>query len=192
MKVKFINTHEVNFTQLNAAASKDDLRPVMQGAYIDLKNRCIVATDAHILVSYPIKITENDSEQDGFIVPTRLFNYLKYMVDLKKKDFSFVEFELTEDYAEAFYLGEMVYRAKYIDGKYPLWKNVMPTKNDIQSINEIGLGFGVLKKLISALPTTVSGYKFSFTAKNKAILVEPLDADYAGVKGIMMPTMING
>lgn len=158
MKVQFINTTEVKYTHLKNIVSNDDLRPVMCGVYIDFKEKMLVATDAHALIAYPIDITENDSDLEGVIVPADYFNHLRYMVSLptKRKMVIDVEYILTDDYAEVHWCGEMIYRCRYIDGKYPKWNspNIIPNMDDYQEKpKEVGVNVHVLKKMLLGIPT---------------------------------------
>jgi len=96
----------------------------------------IVATDAHALIMYPIEITENDFNLDGLIVPIRFFNHLKYMADIAKADFDLLDYILTDEYAEVYFCGEMVFRCKYIDGKYPKFEKIIPKDTEKEDFNE--------------------------------------------------------
>lgn len=176
MKVKFTNPQSVTYAMLNNAVCKDDLRPAIQQVCIDLKEKKLIVTDAHVLVAYPIEITENETNcEDMFLVPPRFFNHLKYMVDVHKKKLGLLEYFLTDEYAEVYLFGELVYRCKYADYKYPTWKNVMPNESESKPLSSIGLNLNVLKQLCNALPNNISGYEFIFTAQNKAVLVKSID-----------------
>ena len=195
MQVKFENITDIKYTHLKNVVGNDDLRPVMKGVFIDFKEQCLVATDAHVLISYPIKITETDSDLEGVIVPIDYFNYLRYMVALpaKNKRVLDIEYVLTEKYAEIHWLGEMIYRCKYIEGKYPLWKNVMVNPDEHpDKPKQIGINLHILKKLTQGLPSAnPQTMKMETTAPNKAILFTSTNADYdRPIKAIVMPTSL--
>lgn len=198
MTVKFINTTEVKYTHLKNIVSNDDLRPIMCGVYIDFKEKRLVATDAHVLISYPIEITENDSELDGVIVPVSFFNHLRYMVSLptKSKMVIDVEYVLTDEYAEIHWCREMIYRCRYIDGKYPMYnsRNVIPDPNEFpEKPKEVGISVHILKKLCLGIPSANPQIlKMETTAPNKAIIFTSTNQDYdRPIKAIIMPAMLN-
>lgn len=196
MNVKFINSTNVTYSHLKNIAGKDDLRPVMSGIYIDFANKCLVATDAHVLVSYPIDITENDSELEGVIVPLSYFNRLRYMVQLpvKSKMIIDAEYVLTEDYAEIHWCGEMIYRCRYIEGSYPKWKYVMPNVKDYLTKPQcVGINAHILKNLIAGIPSAdPQTLRMETTSKNTAILFTTTNADYdRPIEAIIMPVMLN-
>lgn len=197
MEVKFINTTEVKHTHLKNIVSNDDLRPVMCGVYIDFKEKRLVATNAHVLVSYPIEITDNDSELDGVIVPVDYFNHPRYMVALppKRKMAINVEYVLTDTYAEVHWLGEMIYRCRYIEGKYPKYNSeaVIPNPNNYpEKPKQIGLNMDILKKMILGLPYSFpQTFIMETTAANKAVLFTSTNLDYdRPIVAIVMPAML--
>lgn len=198
MQVKFINTTEVKYTNLKSVVSNDNLRPVMCGVYIDFKEQRLVATDAHVLISYPIDITENDSELDGVIIPVDYFNRLRYMVALpsKNKMLIDVEYILTDTYAEIHWCGEMIYRCKYIEGKYPNWNNenimINPTKYP-KKPKQVGINAHILKKMLLGIPSANPQTLIMETTSEKhAILFTTENMDYdRPIHAIVMPTMLN-
>lgn len=198
MVVKFINTTDVKYTHLKNVVSKDDLRPVMGGVYIDFKEKRLVVTDAHVLICYPIEITDNDSDLDGVIVPVNYFNRLRYMVSLptKSKMVIDIEYVLTDNYAEIHWFGEMIYRCKYIEGKFPNYNNgnIIPNPNDFpERPKEVGINLHVLKNMLLGIPNAnPQTLKMETTSKNKAILFTSTNRDYdRPIVAIVMPAMLN-
>ena len=197
MTVKFINTTEVKYTHLKNIVSNDDLRPVMGGVYIDFKEQRLVATDAHVLISYPINVTDNDSDLEGVIVPVNYFNHLRYMVSLPKGRMAIdVEYVLTDEYAEIHWCGEMIYRCRYIDGKYPKYNspNIMPNMAEypVKPL-KVGVNLHILKKMISGIPNANPQTLIMETSsENKAILFTSENCDYdRPIQAIVMPAMLN-
>lgn len=189
MNVKFINTTDVGFTQLKNIVGNDVLRPVMMGIYIDFKEQVIVGTDAHCLVAYPIEIQENDTDKDGVIVPLALFNQVKYMWDMpaKMRKGMQPEFVLSDNYAEVYFLGELMYRCKYIEGKYPNYKAVIPNKEQAQNLSDIDFRFDILKKIASSFPVFNDPLKFTFFGQKKGVLVESTSDKYGRpVRGVVV------
>lgn len=196
MKIIFKNSTKVTYTLLKNIAGNDDLRQVMKGACIDIINKALVVTDAHILISYPIEIIENDSEIDHKIVPLSLFNRLRYMGDFKTKVLKVldVDYVLSEDYAEVFFKNELLYRCKYIDGLYPKYLNVMPKDEGKCSIEEIGINPIILARFLKGLPANKKEmqYKMMFFGANKAIKFEEQNCHpERPIIGIAMPTRLN-
>ena len=189
MKVEFNNLTKVSFAELKNVVGTDNLRPVMKGVYIDFKNQKLVCTDAHILIMYPIEITANNSGLDGIIVPVRFFNHLKYMQDIPRRkviDFNYI---LTEEFAEVYWLGELVYRCRYIEGKYPNYEAVINDTPDKEvELNEIGIDLKMLARVADAIPSSLKKFKFKFFGKNRHIIFQELSYDYpTPIKGLIMP-----
>jgi len=190
MKVKFKNPLNANFSHFKHVASADNLRPIMCGVNINLKQSRLECTDAHILVSFPIEITENDSDTESFVVPLNFFNHLRYMVVIDKKLLTHLEYVLSEDYAEVYFADELVFRCRYIDGKFPNIDKVLPTAAWVrEKVEEIGLNFSILKRLTNGLPfSSPNNYKLSLYAKNKCVFVESNNEDLKGVFGLIKKT----
>jgi DNA polymerase III sliding clamp (beta) subunit (PCNA family) len=175
MKIKFTNPTGVTARHLNNAVSKDKLRIVMTGAFIDVKNKQIVVTNAHILVAYPIEIEQMEGAlpegQDGFIVPVRYFDNTRYMLDVPPKGKRLLEPEyvLTDEYAEVYFCGELVFRCKYIDGKYPDYSMILP-KDEPKAFTEFGLNLDVIENFVKSVPKRKNmTYKVNLHAPTKII-----------------------
>lgn len=193
MKIIFKNLTDVTYTHLKTIVSTDQLRPVLCGACIDIESKKLVVTDSHVLVAYPIEIIENDSDIDHKIVPITLFNRLRYMGEYAAKVLKVlnVQYVLTDDYAEAQFNGELLYRVRYIDGKYPKYMNVMPNLDEAQALTDIGINPAIGARLFKGFPFRPDlRYKMTFFAKNKAIRLDEYGADYP-ITGIVMPTHLN-
>lgn len=197
MNVKFINSTDVRHTHLKNIVSKDELRPVMGGVYIDFKDKYLVATDAHKLIAYPIEIAENDSELEGVIVPVDYFNRSRYMIALppKTKMILDIEYILTDNYAEIHWCGEMIYRCKYIEGKYPKWnsENIMidPSKYP-EKPKEIGFNLNIMSQMLLGIPKPqIQPLKMETTTPKSAVLFTTTNTDYdRQIKAIVMPCML--
>lgn len=197
MKVIFKNTTAVNSLNLKYLCSKDELRPAFSGIYIDLKNDCMVATDAHKLVVYPIEMVQKDDvpeDKQGFIVPIRFFEEKRYMMDIPPKSKRVLELDyiLTDDYAEVYFLGELVFRCKYIQANFPDYEKILPSEKDKVQLDQIGISMKRVSELTKAIPNDgLNNYKLSFFGQNKAILLESLNLDLnRPIKAILMPIML--
>lgn len=195
MKIVFKINSNITISHLKSVASTDTLRPVMCGACVDVVNQKLVLTDSHILIAYPIEIISNDTDIDHLIVPLNLFNRTRYMGEfsssvLKVLD---VEYILTSDYAEAVFQNELLYRTKYIEGKYPKWENVMPKEEDKLPVDQIGVNPKILIRLFKAFPNkNPLQFKMSLFAANKAILFEEINPESKSIiTAIAMPINLN-
>jgi len=196
MKVIFKNTADVNFTQLKNVVGTDDLRPAMQGVNINLKHSRLEATNAHLLMIYPIEIladSDYDKENDSLIVPVRFFNLLKYMMDIPKKYLSALNYVLTDEFAEVYFGEDLVFRTKYIDAKYPKIESVLPTEEwKGGGVDKIAFNTSVIEKMTKSFPKCFpNNIVFNLYAKNKGVLVESMQEDLKGCKGMIMPIMIH-
>ena len=193
MEVIFENITKVGFSQLKHVAGHDELRPVMMGVYVDFKNQKLVATDARILMMYPIKITQNNSDLNGKILPVRFFNHLKYMQDIPTESKRIVDLKyvLTDEFAEVYWLNDLVFRCRYIEGFYPNYQAVINDSEDkLEGLDGIGMDFKMLKRVCDALPLTNKQCKFKFFGRNKHIIFQASEFDHEPIKGLIMPTLL--
>lgn len=194
----FVNTTKVSHVQLSKNVGKD-YRHSLQSVYVDLKNSCLVVTDAHVLIMYPINVLENTTGKDGFMVQLQLFNTSKYMDDVSEYLFS-MSYVLEPNYCKVI-IGdieepfETVFRCKYHlaqanGGKYPNYQNVIPNEKEIQGVPKIALNFVLLKRICDAIPNGKE-FVFSFFANNKAVLLTQKDEMLPEpIKAIIMPIML--
>lgn len=195
MKVKFKNITLVSFTHLKNCVSSDDLKPSMQGVNINLKEKRLEATDAHVLMTYPIEIeaeSEYDKDLDSLIVPVRFFNRLKYMIDIPLKSYAHLEYVLEDEKAIIYFGGQLIFQCNYIDAKYPKIENVLP--NDTwkrENVDVISFNCDVLNRAIKSIPNNFpNNIKLSLYAKNKAVIIESLNENIPKIIGIVMPVLI--
>jgi len=195
MKVIFKNSALVSHTHLKNCVSTDDLRPAMCGVNINLKEKRLEATDAHILMTYPIEILEEsvfDKELDSLIVPVRFFNRLKYMIDVPLNLFGTLEYVLTDEFAEVYFGNELVYRCKYIEEKFPKIESVLPNANwEKEVVDVIGFNCNVLDRAIKSVPSKFPNHiKLHLYGKNKGVFIESSNDDSPKVFGLIMPILI--
>jgi len=116
-----------NVSRALFATAQDELRPVMNGIYFDLKPEflAIVASDGHKLVRNQILNihTENPS---SFILPKKPATLLKGLLGKDGGDVTirFDERNAIINYGE----GELICRL--IEGRYPNYNSVIPQNND--------------------------------------------------------------
>lgn len=98
------------------ATAQDELRPVMNGIYFDLKSDClsIVASDGHKLVRNNVLTIKSDTPA-SFILPKKPATLLK---NLLGKDGGDVTIRFDERNAEINY-GDGIITCRLIEGRYP-------------------------------------------------------------------------
>ena len=162
-----------------AAASKDDIRYYLQGAYIDLDRERLVGSDGNILVSVPIRIDQREpddmrlSESRQLIIPAP-DRQPPLSVDR-------VEIEVTGYQVEFRYIGKHVvsYRGTLIEATYPDYQRVL-CGNESAQIDRIRFNPDILARISKALHnksvacmvnTHADGMKFNVTFSNNPDLV---------------------
>jgi DNA polymerase III subunit beta len=108
------------------ATADDELRPVMNGIFIELHtdNISFVASDAHKLVRYKRNDVTPDSEA-SFILPKKPAGLLKNILGKEKNDVM-VEFD---DKNAFFTLTNYKLICRLVEGNYPNYAAVIPTNN---------------------------------------------------------------
>lgn len=111
------------------ATAQDELRPVMNGIYFDLKSDClsIVASDGHKLVRNNVLTIKSDTPA-SFIMPKKPATLLK---NLLGKDGGDVTIRFDERNAEINY-GDGIITCRLIEGRYPNYNSVIPQSNPNQ------------------------------------------------------------
>lgn len=120
-----VNTLLMGINKTIFATADDELRPVMNGVYINIdpKSMTFVATDAHKLVKYISDI--ESSVEASFILPKKPANLLKNIL-LKEDNDIKVEFD---DKNVLFILKNQTLICRLIEGNYPNYSAVIPANN---------------------------------------------------------------
>jgi DNA polymerase-3 subunit beta len=120
---------EVLYSGINKtlfATADDELRPVMNGVYIELAsdNLTFVASDAHKLVRY--KRTDAKADTDSsFILPKKPASLLKNVLPKEENPVT-IEFD---DKNAFFSMTEYKLVCRLVEGNYPSYNSVIPTDN---------------------------------------------------------------
>ncbi len=120
---------EVLYSGINKtlfATADDELRPVMNGVYIELDtdNLTFVASDAHKLVRY--KRTDAKADTDSsFILPKKPASLLKNVLPKEENPVT-IEFD---DKNAFFSMTEYKLVCRLVEGNYPSYNSVIPTEN---------------------------------------------------------------
>ena len=126
--------HSVLLSGINKtlfATADDELRPVMNGIFVELSTDDIkfVASDAHKLVRY--KRFDAKADKDAsFILPKKPASLLKSL--LPKEDFD-VKLEFDEKNA-FFTLSKFKLICRLVEGNYPSYNSVIPVNNPNQLV----------------------------------------------------------
>ena len=133
------------------AAAQDELRPVMNGIYINLAPGALtfVGTDAHKLVKYESE-TANEVTA-SFILPKKPANLLKSVL-LKEDD----AIEMSFDSKNAlFKLKSHTLVCRLIEGNYPNYNAVIPANNPNKVlVDRVELVNGIKRVAVCSNPTT--------------------------------------
>lgn len=133
------------------ATADDELRPVMNGVYINIDNDSVtfVATDAHKLVKYSTEA--NCDVKSSFILPKKPANLLKTVL-LKEDEAIKVAFDAKN---VVFNLRSYMLVCRLIEGNYPNYNAVIPTNNSNKVlIDRVELVNGIRRVAVCSNPTT--------------------------------------
>ncbi len=133
------------------ATADDDLRPVMNGVYVNVApgNITFVATDAHKLVKYSV---DTDQESTAsFILPKKPANLLKTML-VKVDDMVNIKFDSQN---VIFAYGANTLICRLIEGSYPNYNAVIPTQNPNKLLVDRSELLNAIKRVaVCSNPTT--------------------------------------
>ncbi len=196
--MNLINSEKIEMKHWQQVVSNDPFRLVMTGVYFDLENGVMVATNSHLLLECPIELELEDNEKKlshkdlieklrslSKIVPIEFFDRRKYMGDPK----FYVHqpmYDLSDpDYAQVWHCGEVVFRCRYIEGKFPNYRAVYPTETN--QLDSIGVDMSMVLRIHKSIPYRDKRIYYKFFAKNKGIVFR--SAENEKLKGIVMPTV---
>ena len=120
---------EVLYSGINKtlfATADDELRPVMNGVYVELAsdNLTFVASDAHKLVRYKRADAKADTDS-SFILPKKPASLLKNVLPKEENPVT-IEFD---DKNAFFTMTEYKLVCRLVEGNYPSYNSVIPTEN---------------------------------------------------------------
>jgi len=123
MQAEVLNS---GITKTLFATADDELRPVMNGIYIELStdDLTFVASDAHKLVRYKRTDTKADAAA-SFILPKKPASLLKNVLPGEENPVT-VEFD---DKNAFFSMTEYKLVCRLVEGNYPSYNSVIPTEN---------------------------------------------------------------
>jgi len=156
------------------ATADDELRPVMNGIFIELNNNDLtfVASDAHKLVRY--KRLDGKSEvESSFILPKKPASLLRNILP-KEENPVLVEFD---DKNAFFTLSNYKLICRLVEGKYPSYGSVIPTNNPFKlTIDRVEL-YNTLKR-VSVFSNPASNL-IKFELNQNELVVSAQDIDFS-------------
>jgi len=111
------------------ATADDELRPVMNGIFIELglDNVTFVSSDAHKLVRYK-RLDAKSSKEASFILPKKPANLLKNVLPKEENEVNIA----FDDKNAIFTLSSYKLICRLVEGNYPAYEAVIPTNNTNQ------------------------------------------------------------
>ncbi|MCK5170087.1 MAG: DNA polymerase III subunit beta [Bacteroidales bacterium] len=156
------------------ATADDELRPVMNGIYIELfpDNMTFVASDAHKLVRY--RRTDIKADQEStFILPKKPASLLKAILPKEENDVK-LEFD---DKNAFFTLSNYKLVSRLVEGNYPSYNSVIPTNNPNKlTIDRLEL-YNALKRV--ALFSNQASNLVKLDLKGNQLNVSAQDIDFS-------------
>lgn len=168
---------DILFTGINKtlfATADDELRPVMNGIFIQLTSGKItfVASDAHKLVRYRRTDVDSESEAD-FILPKKPAALIKNIIDKVDHNVS-----LQFDDRNAFIVvPEFKIVCRLIEGEYPKYENVIPVDSPNKMIID-RVGFFNTLKRVSVFSNQASNL-VKLKLSNNQIIMSAQDIDFS-------------
>jgi DNA polymerase III subunit beta len=161
------------------ATADDELRPVMNGIFIELSgdDTTFVASDAHKLVRY--KRTDVTSESEAsFILPKKPASLLK---NILPREQNMVKLEFDERNA-AFTLTNYKMICRLVEGNYPSYNSVIPTDNPFRMTIDRVEFYNALRR-VSVFSNQASNLvKLALTGNQLTVSAQDIDFSISGIE----------
>ena len=156
------------------ATADDELRPVMNGLYLDITTEDItfVASDGHKLVRCKT-LEAKGSERSSFIMPKKPANLLKNILPKESGDIT-IGFDDSNAYVT---MENFILVCRLIEGRYPNYNGVIPTGNPYKVTVDRLMLFNALKRVSVFSNPASSLVKLGISGNN--ILVSAQDIDFS-------------
>ncbi|MCD7969055.1 MAG: DNA polymerase III subunit beta [Alistipes sp.] len=154
------------------ATADDELRPVMNGVYINItpEDTTFVATDAHKLVKF-VAGGLDGAEPASFILPKKPVNLLKNVL-LKEDEPIKVEFDAKN---VVFHLKNNTLICRQIEGNYPNYNAVIPAANPNKVIVDRVELLNAIKRVAVCSNQATNLIKFDITGNTVNLTAQDLD-----------------
>ncbi|MCQ2128793.1 MAG: DNA polymerase III subunit beta [Bacteroidaceae bacterium] len=167
------NSLEKAITRSLFATTQDELRPVMNGLYFDLKSDSltIVASDGHKLVRNENREVKGN-EPASFILPKKPSTLLKSLLP-KDGDVS-IKFNAATAVLE---FGTTKLTCRLIEGRYPNYNSVIPQNNPNELTIDRQALLGALRRVL--VFASQSSYLICFRLENNKLTLSSEDIDFS-------------
>ena len=176
--------HDVLLSGINKtlfATADDELRPVMNGIYIELSPEEIafVASDAHKLVRYK-RSDVKYSDVASFILPKKPSSLLKNLLPREDSD---VKLEFDEKNA-FFTLNGFKMVCRLVEGKYPAYNSVIPLNNPNELVIDRVEFYTTLKRVSVFANQASNLVRLKLTPSELIVSAQDIDFAISGVETI--------
>lgn len=156
------------------AASHDELRPAMNGVYMDFSgtNATFVATDGHRLARY-IRSDVSVATQRPFIVPRKALTLLHTLLPNEAQQ---VNITFNDNHVH-FSMANMKMVTRLIDERYPDYENVIPTDNTRKLVIDRMHFLSSLKRI--AIYANRTTYQIKLAIAKHELLISAEDFDFS-------------
>ena len=164
------------------ATADDELRPVMNGIFCELKQDSItfVSSDAHKLVRYRRYDAKAENES-SFILPKKPANLLKNVLTKEDQD---VEIRF-DDKNAVFTMSNYTLICRLVEGNYPGYEAVIPTNNENKLVVDRLALYNVLKR-VSVFSNQASNLiKLKISANKMVISAQDIDYSISAVENLI-------
>jgi DNA polymerase-3 subunit beta len=161
------------------ATADDELRPVMNGIFIELSSddTTFVASDAHKLVRYK-RTDVSSSSSASFILPKKPAGLLK---NILPKEEGAVKLEF-DDRNASFTLAHYRLVCRLVEGNYPSYNSVIPTDNPFK-LNIDRIEFYNALRRVSVFSNQASNLvKLALTGNQLTISAQDIDFSISGTE----------
>ena len=171
-----VDTLLVGINKTIFATADDELRPVMNGIFLDItpSEYIFVATDAHKLVKYTIK-TEGNISNASFILPKKPANLLRNIL-LKEDDAVQMAFDSKN---VRFSLKNTTLTCRLIEGNYPNYNAVIPANNPNKVIVDRVELLNAIKRVAVCSNQATNLIKFDIQNNSINLTAQDLDFSYS-------------
>lgn len=163
------------------ATADDDLRPVMNGIYFDIKSDRIifVASDSKKLVRL-INTSVTPGFDSCFILPKKPANLLKNIIS-KDQLLCTVRFDSK---SARFQLGDYELSCRLIEGRYPRYEVVIPKNNNNRLTLDRSLFLSSLRRISVFANSATNQVKFDLSPTSLTISAQDIDYSTSGTETI--------
>lgn len=171
-----------NISRSLFATAQDELRPVMNGIYFDLKTDClsIVATDGHKLVRNNILSLQSDTPA-SFILPKKPATLLKNVLPQTEGEVT-MQFDSKQAVVR---FADGYLSCRLIEGRYPNYNAVIPTSNpNLATIDRKSFA-GAIRRVLPFSSVSSQQVRFHFDNGNLKLSAEDIDFSTNAVENVV-------